>query len=309
MEQRYGRDYRIDPKRETTGYTRVIYLLSGDASKSLSPSMHNAALSAMGERGRYTYHAISVTPQNLHDYVKVLSDSAAGFGVTQPHKEKILDELEHIGEAANAIKAVNTVVITRSDDGNPELSGYNTDWMGIAAALEKRGIETQGKRTLIFGAGGVARAAVYAMKKEGTEVTIINRTPARAYELARDFECTAVQSIDDIEDIGEYDFIIDATGQGVNENGEFIVPIEKLHKGQVLIDLAYLPNKRRTPMIEEALRRRVTTIDGREILLYQGISQLSIILGRDPLPEEALDAMRRIAMRGIIETDKTLSIV
>ena len=157
-----------------------IFGIFGDPiGHSLSPSMQNAALQALGENA--CYHAFRVTREDLKD--ALLGGAAMGFSglnLTIPLKERAL-ELDFLqpDPLAKAIGAVNTVSFA------PQyIAGYNTDGWGALLALQDAGVKIKGKSVLIIGAGGAARAIAYTLVQEGAEISIANRSLKRAQELA-----------------------------------------------------------------------------------------------------------------------------
>src|SRR3972149_1955893 len=157
---------------------KLFGVLGDPVSHSLSPVMHNAAFKALGMDCEY--HAFRVGPADLHDAIH--GAHALGFGglnLTIPLKEKAL-EIVKPSELAEQIGAVNTV------DFKNGIVGYNTDGIGAKMALVENGIDIKGKRILLLGAGGAARAIAFQLAKDGANITILNRTLDRAELLARE---------------------------------------------------------------------------------------------------------------------------
>ena len=141
--------------------------------------MQNAALREMGLNA--VYLAFDVVPDRLESALRGLAElGAGGVNLTIPLKERVLPLLDWVSPEAARIGAVNTVRFT---DGRSE--GYNTDAPGFLASLRTSGIEVQGRRCVILGAGGSARAVAVALANAGAQITLANRTVERAMELAR----------------------------------------------------------------------------------------------------------------------------
>ncbi|MBP6015779.1 MAG: shikimate dehydrogenase [Candidatus Promineofilum sp.] len=160
------------------GNTQLIGLIGYPVAHTLSPMMHNAAAAALGLNVRYV--PLPVAPERLPDALRGLS--ALGFrgvNVTVPHKEAVLSQLDAIFPAARVIGAVNTIVI-----GHGRLTGFNTDWSGFLSDLERYRLALYGRDCLVLGAGGSARAVVYALLRRGCRVTIVARRPEQAQRLA-----------------------------------------------------------------------------------------------------------------------------
>jgi shikimate dehydrogenase len=149
--------------------------------------MHNAAFAALGLN--WNYLAIPVPPDTLEASVYQLASSGyRGLNVTTPHKQSVIPLLDSIAANAQALGAVNTMVIGQHQGDKPDIAGYNTDDRGFIQALRHGGFESgSGGCAVIIGAGGAARAVVYALLEEGIgTVVILNRTVERAQALAWD---------------------------------------------------------------------------------------------------------------------------
>jgi len=145
----------------------------------LEAAMHNAAYAATGIP--FTYVAFET--ENTEEAVAAMrSLGIRGLGVSMPHKIRIMKYLDSVDDTAKRIGAVNTVV---NNDGY--LTGYNTDWIGAVRALKEK-IDIAGKRSVVVGAGGAARAIVYGLLKEQSHVTVYNRTISNGEKLAKELE-------------------------------------------------------------------------------------------------------------------------
>ncbi len=163
------------------GQAKLVGLIGYPVKHSLSPAMHNSAFAALGLN--WCYVPLPVLPEQLGEAVAGLRAlSFVGANVTVPHKETVMSYLDHVTLEAQAIGAVNTIVVREGRS-----VGYNTDWRGFLTALSEGGFDPQGKRAVVLGAGGAARAVVYALAQAGAQVTVLNRTPARAQALIQDF--------------------------------------------------------------------------------------------------------------------------
>ncbi|MDD3861868.1 MAG: shikimate dehydrogenase, partial [Candidatus Gracilibacteria bacterium] len=162
--------------------TKQYGLLAFPAKHSLSPDIHNAGFKALGIDARYDLFEV---PKNeFEDFAKSLKDSSiSGLSVSLPYKEAIIDFLDFVDDSAKKIGAVNTIL---NRDGI--LSGYNTDFIGSNRALGGVNGSLSGKKVVILGAGGAARAVIYGLLKDGAEVVgILNKTLENAKKLAKEF--------------------------------------------------------------------------------------------------------------------------
>lgn len=249
---------------------------------SLSPRIHNAAYDALGLSGKFHYEARRVKPDKLGDFMREVRDTAIrGVSCTAPHKVAIMDYLDDLDPVAARIGAVNTVV---NDAGR--LKGYNTDWLGIVRPLEKI-TSLKGKRVALLGAGGAARSIAYGLADRGAELTVYNRTPDKADDLAREFGAAAA-GLENLPAVKDAEIIINATSVGMSPNdGATPLPKDYLTASQIVFDSIYAPYE--TRLLREAAARGARIIHGTEMLLAQAIAQFELYTGYDA-PE---DVMRR----------------
>ena len=255
-----------------------LYGVLGDpVSHSLSPVMHNAAFKALGMDCEY--HAFRVRPENLE---KALHGAhALGFGglnLTIPLKEKALGIVKPT-EIAKQIGAVNTV------DFREGISGHNTDGIGAKMALTSAGIKITGKKVLLLGAGGAARAIAFQLAKDGAKVTIANRTIERAEALAKDVikvgeaQASGYEGLKNL--IHDSDILINSTSVGMYPKiSGTIVTSDMMHKDLTVFDIVYNPQN--TLLLKEAKKAGATTIDGVMMLVFQGAESFKIWTGRTP---------------------------
>jgi shikimate dehydrogenase len=270
--------------------TGVLGVLGHPVGHSLSPRMHNAALTA--QNIDMVYLAFDVPPERLREAVAGLR--ALGFrgvNVTIPHKEAMVHLVDKVDEAASRIGSVNTVV---NETGT--LIGYNTDVDGFTAAL--RSVRPQGAAGLtcfVAGAGGAARAVVAALYQEGArEIRVCNRTPQRAMALCDQAStwgsatCVTVDPGDAVDAAAHCDLLVNATSVGLSTDiKESAIPVDILHSDQIVMDLVYGPSL--TVLVREAKARGAAAIDGREMLVRQAAGSYELWIGR-PAP---MDVMRK----------------
>jgi shikimate dehydrogenase/3-dehydroquinate dehydratase type I len=247
---------------------------------SYSPLLHDAAFKALGIPGRYlTFPAQEDELEDLLDVVRDLG--IRGLNVTIPHKEKIIPLLDSIDPPAARIGAVNVVV-----NQGGKLVGRNSDVTGVGNAFRAAGASLRGKKVLVIGAGGGARACCAYLLEEGADIWVANRTLERAQALAGDFGAKVIG----LEDAPgrEFDAVINATPVGMHGFPEGM-PIDPavLRPGQWVMDLIYNPV--RTPFLAEAEARGGKTISGMEMLIYQAMDAFEAWTGRRP-PYEAMAA-------------------
>ena len=276
--------YRAD---KITRRTRVYAVIGNPIDHSLSPLLHNTAFHAR------KFDAVFV-PFLVRDLREFLAASQAfgvsGFAVTIPHKEAILRHLDDCDPLAARIGAVNTVVVR----GGGRLYGYNTDYVGVLRSLERR-MRLAGSRVLLFGAGGAARAAAFALAQAGSVVCLSARRPERARALAR---AAGAQVVERAELRREFfDAIVNCTPVGMLPRGGSPLRSDELNC-RIAMDMVYRPGE--TELLRLARRKGIEVISGLEMFLAQGFAQYEIWTG-ERAPE---GAMRRAIVSVLDKEEK-----
>ena len=259
---------------------------------SQSPKMHNASFAANGLN--YAYVALDVAPERLSVGVAgLVALGFEGFNVTMPHKEKIIPLLDALDETAEISGAVNTVAI---QDG--ALKGMNTDGSGFVEACAEVGVDFEGRRILLLGAGGAGAAVATAVLGENArELVIANRTVSRARDLKTKLERAgfdaklSVRSIEGIEDtVTRVDTIVNTTYLGMKEGDPLPVSGESLDPGKVVCDVVYR-SEGDTELLSRARALGARVVSGERMLLYQGVQAQRIWTGTEPNVEVMSDAI------------------
>ncbi|MBW2228810.1 MAG: shikimate dehydrogenase [Deltaproteobacteria bacterium] len=250
--------------------TALCGIVLHPAGHTRSPAMHNAAFGALGLDAAYL--AFDVPPERLGDAIAgVRALGLRQVAVSIPHKENVMQHLDRIDETAAAIGAVNTV--TRRGD---ELVGSNTDWTGALRALERE-IDPKGRRAVVLGAGGAARAVVYALLHAGAEVMVLNRTEARARVLSRALSASGSGSLADLADL-PHDILVNTTAVGLRSAAS-PVPAEHLRAESVVMDAVYEPEQ--TRLLADAEARGARPLGGKWMLVHQAAEQVRLWTERD----------------------------
>lgn len=279
-----------------SGTSIVVGVIGDPVRHSLSPVLHNAAFAALGLD--WVSVAFLVSPASLD---AALAGARAlgvrGLSVTMPHKEAVAAKVDRASAGAARLGAVNCVVVER--DG---LVGENTDGEGFVAALRRgAGFEPSGRRCLVAGAGGAARAVVLALAEAGaSEVVVVGRSSDRvadAASLAGEVGRAGVPS-----EAADAALVVNATPLGMagtTESGA-LPPIDPalLGPGQLVVDLVYAP--RPTRWLELAQRRGAAVLDGLGMLVHQAALQIELWSGRRAPVEAMWDA---VAVRPFPPTD------
>lgn len=270
-----------------TRRTRVYGVIGNPIAHSLSPVLHNAAFRARQIDAIYLPFRVI----DLADFVSAIAPlGISGFSVTLPHKERILRHLDGCDPLALAIGAVNTVVVR----GGGKLFGYNTDYVGVLRAIERR-MPIAGSRVLILGAGGAARAVAFALVQGGASVSICARRDEQAEGLAREIGGEAMPRASLRREF--FDAIVNATPVGMHPHTHQ----SPLRAGElncrIVFDAIYRP--RRTKLLQLAAAKGIETISGVEMFLAQGFAQWEIWTGTRA-PEAT---MRRVVLQKL-ETEE-----
>ncbi len=274
-----------------TGKTRVCALFGDPVEHAMSPVMHNAAFQKLGLD--YAYVAFRVSKEDLSKAVTgVRAMNLRGFNITIPHKMAVVPFLDKLDETARKLGAVNTVV----NDGGV-LTGYNTDATGFLQSLLEKGIEPKGKRIAILGAGGSARAIAFILADRGAYLTILNRHVERAQELAKDVspqvKALALNDGNLLSVLKDTEVLINCTSVGMQKENETPVPARLLHRNLAVADIVYNPIE--TRLLREAKAAGARTVDGVEMLVWQGAQGFEKWTGQKP----PVDLMRREAIKAL----------
>lgn len=274
---------------ELTRATRVYGVIGNPIGHSLSPLMHNTAFLA----AKQDAVLLPFLVEDLKDFLKVLGDfGVRGFCVTIPHKEKIFAFLDDVEPLAQKIGAVNTVTVRR--DGS--LYGSNTDYLGVLRALEKK-MNLRGSRVVIYGAGGAARSAAFAVKHVGADVFVCARRPWAAKRLAK---AVGGEAIPRSALRGEkFDALLNSTPIGMYPQ-EKISPLAAPELNcSLVMDLIYRPM--RTRLLKLAASRGIACVSGVEMFVAQGVAQWELWMGRKA-PESR---MREAVLRALKNEENT----
>jgi shikimate dehydrogenase len=245
--------------------------------------MHGAALAELGMAGEWSYEAIDVASDAFEERVLAMpGEGFAGANVTVPHKGAALALADELSETAREIGAANTLAFA-----NGEVRADNTDGDGFLASLPS---SPAGKRALVLGAGGAARAVVWGLLREGAEVSVWNRTELRSRHLCEELGGEATSDPDQ----GAFELIANTTAVGLAGEDPFAeLPLARdaFGPGQVVVDMVY--GARPSELLAAAQAAGAATVDGIEVLVRQGALSFEIWTGR----RAPVDTMRAAARR------------
>lgn len=273
----------------TGGETQRVGIIGWPLGHTLSPAMHQAAFQALG-MGDWRYDSLPIPPDRLGSHLRQLRDEGGycGLNVTIPLKEAVLPFVE-ADETAAALGAVNTIDFRTK-------RGYNTDVGGLLADLEAHELRLPRRRTLVLGAGGAARAAVYALAQAGAVLAIFNRTVERAERLIAELGVKA--ELLQAQELATWRplLVVNCTSVGMARDGDAGAteqspwpagtPVPTM---MTVYDMVYRPT--RTKLMEQVEARGGRAIGGLGMLVQQGALSFEIWTG-----QKAPVAMMRAAV-------------
>jgi shikimate dehydrogenase len=277
---------------EPSGAARLTGVIGWPVDHSLSPAMHNAAFRALGLD--WIYVGLPVAPGRLVAGIEGLAALGfAGANVTMPHKTEAASLVDELSDDARRLQAVNTISVTT--DG---LVGHNTDAPGFARFLrDEVAFDPAGRRVLLYGAGGAARACALAVARAGVaEIVVAVREPARAIALVQALEDLPVtvhtaSSMAEATQVAA-ELIVNATPVGAH--GEEL-PEPRMGPGTVVVDLLY--HVASTPLRIHAREAGAAAFGGLGLLLHQAALSFELWTGRQP-PLETMSAAALAALGG-----------
>ncbi len=262
------------------GTTKLYGIIGNPVSHSLSPAMHNGAFEELGENRAYLpFHV-----EDIEGALRGIKElSIQGASVTIPHKEAVIPYLDRIDPVAEKIGAVNTLYVA-IENGRKLLCGTNTDWIGATRALLEK-TSLKGKQVVLLGAGGSARAIGFGLQEAGATVLLCSRTESRGRALAEDLNCewyplAAIATL-------KGEILVNATSVGMKEE-KSPIPAEVLPVFSVVMDIVYSPLQ--TKLLRLAIDAGCQTVNGLEMLLYQGVAQFELWTGRSA----PVEVMRKV---------------
>jgi len=248
--------------------TMICGLVGLPVMHSVSPHIHNAAFESENVNGVYLPFEVRDAQQffkrMVHPRTRELQWNLRGLSVTAPHKQTVMECLDWIDPDATEIGAVNTVVVE-----NDRLLGYNTDAAGFIDPLLNRFATLRDARVAIIGAGGAARAAIWALQRQNANVTLVARDPGKARSLAESFniECISLSQCS----FNGYDLVVNATPQSP-------VTTAELTGARCVYDLVYNPLE--TQLLRSAHEAGCETVSGLEMLIAQAVRQFELWTGK-----------------------------
>ncbi len=275
-----------------SGRTAVAGVVGDPVAQSLSPALHNAAFAALGLDWVYVAFPVSERDAPVA-FAGAVALGVRGLSVTMPHKRAAAESAARRSEEVELLGAANTIVVESGTS-----VAHTTDGAGLLADLrESEGFDASGRRCVVVGAGGAARAVVLSLARAGaSSVVVVNRTHDRA-EVAAALAGRAGR-VGGVESVDAAELVVNATpvgmsaGAGSSRDGGLVPSLlddvaARLSGGQLAVDLVYAPA--RTPFLLEAERRGAAVRSGLGMLVHQAALQLALWTGE----VAPLDAMWR----------------
>ncbi len=244
--------------------SKTLYAVFGNPIlHSKSPQLFNSVFNEFGINAFYT----RIRPLSASDIIHIIRTMPlAGANITAPFKEDIVDLVDVVSLDAEEIGAINTIV-----NSEGRLIGYNTDHYGVTQSLKEAGIDLIGKKCLVLGGGGAARAVVYGLKLKGAQATICNRSQSKAETIANDFDCE-LMPWNDFNTKKAFDVVISTIIP------EVLPPFWEQLNFHTLLDASYKQSK----ISEFANHNGHTVISGKRWLLHQAVEAFRLIMGENP---------------------------
>jgi 3-dehydroquinate dehydratase / shikimate dehydrogenase len=262
--------YRINKLKNKN--PKIFGLVGNPVHQSKGIIFHNRLFNKLNLNNIYLNFLVEDISSFIKNYKKIIS----GLSITIPFKSKVINHIDKLDPITKKIGAINTVI-----KKNNKLIGYNTDITGAIKAISSK-TKIKGKKVLMVGAGGVARAIGYGIIKEKGKMTILNRTAKKAEKLARELRCNS-NKLSQIKNQKNTDIIINATSVGMYPNINK-TPIKKqtlkkiISKKTVVFDSIYNPEK--TKLLKESKQLGCNVIGGYNMFINQAKEQFKLFTGR-----------------------------
>ncbi|MBR3654132.1 MAG: shikimate dehydrogenase [Elusimicrobia bacterium] len=273
--------------KNVTADTKLLGIFGNPVNHSLSPIMHNTWFEKY--KLNYLYVAFDVLPKNLKSAVESIRTlNILGVNVTVPHKIDVMKYIDTVDDAAKAIGSVNTIVNKKG-----KLYGYNTDWQGFIADLKSKNINLKNKTILVVGAGGAAKAILYALTKlKVKQIYLTSRTFDKAKFVARKYKNISVIDINKIpvSFFKDIDCLVNCSTCGMKKEDKLPFTIKEFNKKIVFYDIIY---NKETPFKKFAAKNKIKYFSGEGMLIYQGAVSFDKWAGIFPDTEKTLPLIKK----------------
>ena len=244
---------------------KLFGIIGSPVSHSLSPTLHNYWFKKYKIDADYSLYEIGEkTIKSTLE--KIRNKELCGVNVTLPYKQKVIPFVDRLINDAQLTNSVNTIFL----DEAGALVGDNTDVFGLQAAYLKEISNTENKKALVIGAGGVSPSVIFSLQKSKVKnISIINRTHDKSLFLKQKFKYLNVLEWKELEkEINNFDIIINATSLGLKNGKDFDFNFENVKESLIFIDTIYNPLETKT--LKFLKEKKVKTFNGLEMFIYQG---------------------------------------
>jgi shikimate dehydrogenase len=279
-----------------SGKTKVCGVIGDPIEHTLSPLMHNASFEEL--KLDFKFLAFKVKAEEVGNAIAGMRAlNILGLNVTMPHKKAVIPYLDEVDKAAQTVNSVNTIL-----NKNGRLLGFNSDGLGALNALKANGVHPEGKKIVLLGSGGAARAIAYTFAQEVDELIILNRTVKQAEDYAKLLEKLSIKKVsaDALspntlrESLEDCDVLVNATSVGMKPNpDQSPVPPQLLKPNLAVMDIVYNPLE--TKLAKDAKAAGAKIVNGVEMLIYQGAASFEIWTGS----KAPVEVMRKVVLNQV----------
>ncbi|MBY9013220.1 MAG: shikimate dehydrogenase [Candidatus Lokiarchaeota archaeon] len=285
---------------DISGKTKICGVIGNPIQHTLSPTIQNAAFNHLNLD--FIFLAFKVRPAELEMAIQGMrSLGIHGLNVTMPHKNKVINYLDEIDSTVESLNSANTIVNKKG-----RLLGFSTDGIGAVKALQENGVDLSSSKVVLLGAGGAGRAIAFSIADKVKDLIVLNRDIKKVKNLELDLKLKFDKNIhyetlsqDSIQkNLRSSDLLINATNVGMGPNSKLSIVDPKLLKSDLTVmDIVYNPLE--TKLLSDAKIVGAKTINGLEMLIYQGAASFELWTGRKaPIEIMKLATLKQISNKG-----------
>ena len=244
---------------------KLFAIIGSPVAHSLSPVLHNYWFKKYDIKAEYSL--LDIKEKDIEIVIKKIRDKELnGINITLPYKQKVIPFVDQLINDAKSTNSVNTIFL---DEANTVV-GDNTDVFGLQAAYLKEISNTENKKALVIGAGGVSPSVIYSLQKSKIkDIAVINRTHEKSIFLKKRFNFLNVLNWTSLkEEVSKFDIIINATSLGLKNGNDFEFNFDNIKDNLIYIDTIYNPLQTKT--IKFLKENKIKTFNGLEMFIYQG---------------------------------------
>ena len=287
---------------DISGKTKICGVIGNPIQHTLSPTIQNSAFNHLNLD--FIFLAFKVKTAELEMAIQGMrSLDIHGLNVTMPHKNMVINYLDEIDSAVESLNSANTIVNKKG-----RLLGFNTDGIGAVKALQENGVDLSSSKVVLLGAGSAGRAIAFSIADKVEDLIVLNRDITKAKNLELNLKLKFNKNIhygtlsqDSIQkNLRSSDLLINATNVGMGPNSKLSIVNPKLLTSDLTVmDIVYNPLE--TKLLSDAKIVGAKTINGLEMLIYQGAASFELWTGRKaPIEIMKLATLKQISNKGAI---------